>query len=193
MTLALTHTHTDSVFHTGAYDPEGLLGTLNSIVLVYLGVACGRIAVTYKQPGARVRRWLLWSVSLILSALCLCGFGQYGGVVPINKNLWSTSYVLLLAGMAFFNLAVFYVLIDVKKWWSGLPLTPMGMNSIFVYVCSEVFQGYFPFSFDWNARTPSGELAGADHGAILLSNGVGVGCWLAIAFYMFKKKRFFNL
>ena len=42
--------------------------------------------------------------------------------IPVNKNLWSLSFVLLLSGMAFLLLTVMYLVIDVWHWWSGAPL-----------------------------------------------------------------------
>lgn len=55
-------------------------------------------------------------------AAWLCGFSKDDGVIPVNKNLWSLSFVLALASMAFFLQCVLYVIVDVKNWWNGNPL-----------------------------------------------------------------------
>ena len=69
----------------------------------------------------------------MLIGACLCNFSQNDGVIPISKNLWSLSFVFLLAGFAFFLLTLFYWVIDVFEWWDGAPFRYVGMNSIFIY------------------------------------------------------------
>jgi len=50
------------MYHTGSYDPEGLLGCLTSIVLCYFGVQLGRIVQHYKGVVARCGRWIVWGL-----------------------------------------------------------------------------------------------------------------------------------
>jgi len=86
--------------------------------------------------------------------------------VPVNKNLWSLSFILLQvlpprplplpthtpppppsqSGLGNILLSLYYVVVDVKMWWAGNPLRAMGMNSILLYCSHEIFQGYFPFT-----------------------------------------------
>ena len=61
-----------------------------------------------------------------------------GGWNPINKNLWSVSFVLLAGGLAFLLIAALYFFIDVKGYWWGSPLREAGMNSITLYVGHQV-------------------------------------------------------
>ena len=51
----------------------------------------------------------------------LCAGEQNGGWVPVNKNLWSISYVMVTSCFAFALLSFLYVVIDVKHWWKGQP------------------------------------------------------------------------
>ncbi len=81
------------------FDPEGLLGTLTSAALVLLGCHAGKIMLAYPSWGQRVSRWLVWALVLGLVAGFLCDFSQEGGVIPVNKNLWSISFILALASM----------------------------------------------------------------------------------------------
>ncbi|XP_061196047.1 heparan-alpha-glucosaminide N-acetyltransferase-like isoform X2 [Saccostrea echinata] len=129
---------------TVPYDPEGLLGTLNSIFLCFLGLQAGKILMTYKEPAARVKRFIIWGVILCIIAGALCEFKKDGGAIPINKNLWSLSFVLCMAGFAFFLLAFCYLTIDVYKVWSGAPFYFPGMNSIFMYIAHTTYQNFFP-------------------------------------------------
>jgi heparan-alpha-glucosaminide N-acetyltransferase len=83
------------------YDPEGLLGTLTALFLVYLGVMAGKTLLIYPEWKQRATRWITWGVVLGLAAGALCGFGKEGGVIPVNKNLWSLSFVTALGSFAF--------------------------------------------------------------------------------------------
>eukprot|EP00357_Protocruzia_adherens_P026441 CAMPEP_0115013430 /NCGR_PEP_ID=MMETSP0216-20121206/25402_1 /TAXON_ID=223996 /ORGANISM="Protocruzia adherens, Strain Boccale" /LENGTH=667 /DNA_ID=CAMNT_0002382825 /DNA_START=14 /DNA_END=2014 /DNA_ORIENTATION=+ len=110
------------VYLTGAYDPEGTLGALNSIVLTYLGFQSGRIIKYFPNTHkGRVVRWWIWSAVCGIIALGLCGGTQNGGAIPVNKNLWSLSFILTTGCFAFFLLGAFYCLIDIKQWWAGWP------------------------------------------------------------------------
>lgn len=120
------------------FDPEGIFGCLLTIVQVFFGVQCGNTLLLFTQPIDRLKRWLSWSIGTILLGGCLCQFSINDGFIPINKNLWSLSYVLVTTGFAFFLLSVFYVVIDVKKFWTGKPLTFAGMNAIIMYIGSEL-------------------------------------------------------
>ncbi len=86
---------------TAPYDPEGTLGTLTSLFLVYLGVMAGKTLLIYQSSRQRLARWVTWGLVLGLVAGGLCGFSKEGGVIPINKNLWSVSFILAMASFAF--------------------------------------------------------------------------------------------
>lgn len=89
------------------YDPEGFLGTLSASFIVFLGVQCGYTMLCFKnQWKPTVIRWLSWSVVLGGFAGALCGLSKEGGLIPLNKNLWSLSFNLALASMAFLLLSI---------------------------------------------------------------------------------------
>jgi len=169
---------------TQPYDPEGLLGTLNSIVLVWLGVVAGRILLVYPSPGARLRRLVPWSCLLALLAAFLCGFSKNSGVIPINKNLWSLSFILATGSMAFCLFSAMYLLIDVFKFWSGSPLLYPGMNSILLYIGHEMVGGMIPWS--WKPFTSS-------HAELLAMNMWGAGLWVFTSFVLYRRKFFLAL
>ena len=60
-------------------------------------------------------------------------FSKNGGVIPVNKNLWSLSYCLVTAAMAFFIQAVLYFLVDLKTKWGGRPLYYAGLLFFFIF------------------------------------------------------------
>ena len=162
------------VYKTGMFDPEGFLGNFTSLFLTFTGYQCGRILINYKEDKDKLIRWIVWGVVLCAIATGLCGASKNEGIVPLNKNLWSISFVLLLGGLAFLCIALCYFLVDMKKWWLGWPFIYVGRNSIAVYMGSEVLQGYFPFSFRNDGS----------HAIGLVSHLLGVGVWMWIAWRM---------
>ncbi|XP_076440485.1 heparan-alpha-glucosaminide N-acetyltransferase-like isoform X2 [Babylonia areolata] len=165
------------------YDPEGLLGTLTSIFLCFLGLQAGKILFIHKSWLQRFVRFLLWGVVLCLIAGVLCKFSKDDGWIPINKNLWSLSFVLALSGMAFLLLSVFYLLIDVFKVWNGAPFLYPGMNPIVLYMGHELLKGRFPVEFD----VPS------THGAQLAMNLWGTVFWVLVGYYLHYKAIFITV
>ncbi|XP_067928536.1 heparan-alpha-glucosaminide N-acetyltransferase-like [Watersipora subatra] len=172
-----------NLYQCHSMEPEGLLGTLNSIFLCFLGVQAGRILVAYECPKARVTRWLIWSFLLGGIGALLCGASQNEGWIPVNKNLWSASYVIIMASMAFLLLSFLYVIIDVKELWSGAPLKYPGMNSIFVYVGSETLEDLVPISF-YVVHT---------HLAQLFLNLWSTTFWVLVSAYMYYKNLFVSV
>uniref|UniRef100_A0A7S3GFP6 DUF5009 domain-containing protein n=1 Tax=Palpitomonas bilix TaxID=652834 RepID=A0A7S3GFP6_9EUKA len=166
-------------FGSGAFDPEGLLGTLNSIVLTFFGLQAGRTLKAYTAHRSRLIRWAIWGVSLTLLGFGLSGFSLGSdGPIPINKHLWTLSFVMVTGGLAFLLLCVLYLLIDVwKVWEDGSPFVYVGMNSIVIYCGSEVLQPYMPFSFYLYSPT---------YTTSLLMNMTGTAVWCILAYYMFK-------
>lgn len=57
---------------------------------------------------------------------CLCGWSKEEGFIPLNKNLWSLSFVLVTASLAFLVLSILFVVIDHFQLWSGAPLRQAG-------------------------------------------------------------------
>ncbi|XP_071129356.1 heparan-alpha-glucosaminide N-acetyltransferase-like isoform X5 [Mytilus edulis] len=133
--------------NTIAYDPEGLLGTLTSCVICFLGLQAGKIFMTFKNRQQRVKRLLIWGFTLCLIAGILCKFSKNEGWIPVNKNLWSVSFIFCTGGFAFILLTFCYLMIDEWKLWNGAPFYYPGMNSISFYMFHETFQTYFPVGF----------------------------------------------
>ena len=166
------------------YDPEGLLGTLTSCFLCFLGLQAGKILVTYSDPLERVTRFLVWGVVLGAVAAILCKCSKDDGWIPLNKNLWSLSFILALSAMAFFLFTFCYLTVDVFGLWTGAPFYFPGMNSIVIYVSHEFFGQ--PFNTFWNI-TPS------SHAIALLIDSMNVTLWILVAFYLYVKKIFISV
>ena len=103
------------------YDPEGLVGAFNAVLLTYLGLLAGRALIYHKGAFSRVKRLgIMGAVCLFLGA-ALCGWKKEGGYIPVNKNLWSTSFVLVCGGGGFWVLSILYLVVDEWKLWDGAP------------------------------------------------------------------------
>jgi predicted acyltransferase len=119
--------------HTKTWDPEGIVSTLPSIATILFGVLCGhllRAALSVAEKAA----WMFSAgVSLLFAGLVMNAW------LPINKNLWTSSFAVFMAGLAFTLFALSYWLIDGRGYarW-GKPFAIYGMNAITVYVCSGV-------------------------------------------------------
>lgn len=121
--------------HDKVHDPEGILSTIPAIGTALLGVLTG----SFLQNG-RLRLTMFQKACLMAAAgLVLIGAGSvFNLVFPINKRLWSSSFVLYVGGFSLVFLSVFYLVIDVwgfKKW--AQPFVWTGANSILIYLCAE--------------------------------------------------------
>lgn len=117
------------------WDPEGLLSTLPAIATTLLGMLAGLwIAASRKKPDRGVAP--LMAAGLVTAILGTV----WDGVFPINKNLWTSSYVLLTAGRAAIYLALLIWIIDVRGWtrWTK-PFVILGTNAITLFVLSGLF------------------------------------------------------
>jgi predicted acyltransferase len=109
------------------FDPEGLLSTLPAIVTCLIGVFVGDW-IRGKQSREIVR-------GLLIGAVAGLALGKLWNVwFPINKNLWTSSYVLFTAGFAMAILAICYWLIDARGWktWAQ-PFVWFGVNPLAIY------------------------------------------------------------
>lgn len=113
------------------FDPEGLMSTIPSIAQVMLGYWAGRILVAY-NPTKSVRSLRKRGMILLVIGLAL------GLVHPINKKIWTSSYVLVTTGLAILLLSVLVWLLDQKNYRGKLTnvFQAFGKNPLFIYVLS---------------------------------------------------------
>ncbi len=113
------------------WDPEGLLSTLPAVGTTLLGIFVGEWLVSKRTPERK-------AAILAAASLGAVGVGLlWGQLFPINKNLWTSSYVVFTAGMGGLLLAAFYWAIELRGWrgWSR-PFVIYGVNAIAVFVLS---------------------------------------------------------
>lgn len=120
--------------YEGVRDPEGLLSTVPAIGTVLFGVLTGE----WLRSKATARAKALWM--LVFGVIGLAAGKFFNIWFPINKKLWTSSYVLFTAGFALVVLALCYWLLDVRKQrgrWT-MPVLVFGMNAIAAYTLSEM-------------------------------------------------------
>ncbi|MEI8086598.1 MAG: DUF5009 domain-containing protein [Paludibacter sp.] len=134
--LGANHLYTEHLADGTAirFDPEGVVSTLPGIAHVLIGFMAGKLISETKENHQRIEKlFILGSVILFLGFLFDYGF-------PINKALWSSSYVLVTCGLASLLLALLIWLIDIKghKKWSVF-FESFGVNPMFIYVVASIF------------------------------------------------------
>jgi len=176
-----------NVYDSLVFDPEGLFGCLLTIVQVFLGVQCGVTLLAYPTAKDRLQRWLSWAVGLAAITAVLTLFSVENGIIPINKSLWSLSFVTVTSSLAFLLLSLVYFLVDVRNigddFWT-IFLYP-GMNAIILYVGHSVFHTMWPFHFAFEVMNT--------HFILLLENLYTVTVWILISHYLYHKKIFYSI
>jgi len=118
---------------TKTWDPEGLISTLPAIATTLFGVLTGRWLVGARSAERK-------AVGMLLAGLAAVAVGQaWSFALPINKNIWTSSYAVFTAGLALVALSAGYYLIEVqgRKGWAK-PFEIFGRNAIAAYVISEM-------------------------------------------------------
>lgn len=116
------------------FDPEGLLSTIPAVGTVIIGYYTGEIIGKGPASGKTVLKLLLFGVASV-------GLGLLWSMLfPINKPLWTSSYVLFTAGLAMAGLALIYLVADVLKFkiWSTFFLV-FGTNALFSYFLAGIW------------------------------------------------------
>ena len=117
---------------TKVWDPEGLVSSLPAVATTLLGATCGLLLRTPLSMAEKTAWMFTAGVSLMFAGAIMNIW------LPINKNLWTSSYSVFMAGMAFSVLAFLYWVIDAQGWrrWAK-PFVIYGSNAIAIFVLSD--------------------------------------------------------
>ncbi|WP_244085628.1 acyltransferase family protein [Desulforhabdus sp. TSK] len=117
----------------GAWEPEGVLSTLPAIVTTLFGALAGNCL---RLPLAGSTKTLAMAASGMGLAILGVMLDRW---MPINKTIWTSSFSILMAGLAFLALSVFYWLTEVRRYttWAKVFML-FGMNSIAIYVLAQI-------------------------------------------------------
>ena len=166
------------------YDPEGLFSTIPAICTAMLGMLTG-LFVQRSKPTSRT------ALALLVAGIVFALAGAAWNVIyPINKALWSSSFVLAVAGYSLVMFALFYYIIEVLGWrkWS-LFFTVIGMNSITIYLA----QRFINFSYT-SERLFSGlvKLMPDNSQAFFTQLAYIAVCWLFL-YFLYRKRVFLKV
>jgi predicted acyltransferase len=181
-----------------AFEPEGLISTLPSIAHVLIGFLFGKLIVDNKDNNTKVAKLLIWGTILAFSGLLL----QYG--CPINKKIWSPTFVLVTTGFAAQLLGLLIWIIDInkKEKWSRF-FHAFGVNPLIVYVFAGVFATLVgAIRFAWQGETISVKSftysvllqpwAGNYFGSLLYAVLFVTICWL-FGYILYKRNIYIKL
>jgi predicted acyltransferase len=171
--------------YLGIHDPEGLVSTIPAISTGLLGIITGNFLKnsSLTQQKKALRLAIVGIIFLALAQLWNLDF-------PINKNLWTSSFVLNVGGYSLVLLSLFYYVIDVlgyQKW--AFYFKVIGMNSILIYM-----SGHF---INWEYTTNGffkwlGQLIGNPFNAVIMAICYVMIKW-AFLYFLYKKKVFLRV
>ncbi|NHA04583.1 DUF5009 domain-containing protein [Mucilaginibacter sp. HC2] len=171
--------------YLGIHDPEGLFSTIPAISTGLLGILTGQLL---KKTGlAQTRKVAIMAVTgvifLIIAQIWNLDF-------PINKNLWTSSFVMQVGGLSLLLMALFYYVIDVlgyQKW--AFFFRVIGMNSILIYISGHFIKWQFTSNafFGW-----IGQLVGDPYNIVVMAVCFILVKWVFL-YYLYQKKTFLRV
>lgn len=120
--------------HSTVYDPEGLFSTIPAVATALLGVFLGTFLKTNHYFSSKNKLVVMIASAIILILIGIIWDYDF----PINKHLWTSSFVCFVGGFSILFFTFFYLTIDLlgfHKW--AFPLLLIGSNSILIYIASE--------------------------------------------------------
>lgn len=184
------------------WDPEGVLSTIPAIATGIIGLLIGQLLNSQLLKLEKAKKMTIIGISLII-------LGQLWNIIfPINKSLWTSSYVLYTAGLATITLAILYYFIDIADYKKGTKLFLIwGVNPMIVFFLSQIIpQAFAAISFA-NPQNPSEQTNLLDYlyvagvqpffnnpmTASLVFALLYVALWSILLAYFYKKKMYFKV
>jgi predicted acyltransferase len=187
---------------TVTWDPEGILSTIPSIVNGIIGLLIGQILLKDIAKTKKATKMAIIGIALIIAGLL------WNIVFPINKSLWTSSYVLYTTGLATTFLSILYYVIDIADYQKGFkPFLIWGVNPMIVFFTSQIIpQALVMIQFK-NPHNPEQNINLLDYlysfgiapffnnpkAASLAGALVYVGIWTFILWIFYKNKLIFKV
>lgn len=188
---------------TKTWDPEGVLTTLPVIANGLLGVLVGQLLISTSFTKVKMTQ-----IMAVASVALLCFGLLWDTVFPINKSLWTSSYVLFTSGIALLLLSIIFYLVDVlnyKKWTKFFII--WGVNPMIVFFLSGILPRALTMIKVQNPADASAEINVRDYAytfwissnfdnqyfASVVYAILYVLLWSVVLWYFYKKKMFFKV
>ena len=186
--------------YDGNRDPEGIIHTIPAIGTTLIGVLTGHWLKTRTDSRKLIARMVMFGILGIIIG------GIWNRWFPINKNLWTSSFVLFSGGLALLFLSLLYWMVEVKRWrgaWT-MPILVFGMNAIAGFVADSLIYGP---GYTFTAKGPNGatmnwheaaqswlETAGLGtaNASLVYSLVAMVICWILL-WFLWRKKTFLKI
>lgn len=181
------------------WDPEGLLSTIPAVATVLVGILAGHLLRSARFSKIEKTVYLfVWGNAGLAAGL----IADYW--FPINKGLWSSSYVLFTGGFALVFLGFCYWLIDIKQYkkWPKV-FVILGMNALAVFVLSSLMAKLLyliPIPAQWGAESLKGLIyhqlllpVASPFNASLLFAILYLAFWTWMMYLLYKRKIFIKL
>lgn len=174
------------------FEAQGLLSTMPAIVLVIIGYFAGKFIRENGKNYETIAKLLLSAAALIFVALC------WDSVFPINKKLWTGSFILLTSGLSLAIIATLLFVIEIKTWnqwnWTYF-FTVFGKNPLFIYLLAELSSRIFNLvqvGEDLSLKSAISKgffqtIAPGPVGSLLFAISFMMMCWL-VGLWMDKKR-----
>lgn len=175
------------IYDGGRFDPEGLLSTLPAVVTAMLGMFTGEfVRIDDKKINGNRKAVYMFAAAALMAAIAAI----WNIYFPINKMMWTSSFVMAVGAYSLGMFALFYYLIDVRKWqkWT-LFFRVVGLNSITIYMAQRIisFNGINNFFFGGLAsKFPD------NWEAVVLRVGYVAVCWFFL-YFLYRKKIFLKV
>ncbi|KAA3472628.1 heparan-alpha-glucosaminide N-acetyltransferase isoform X1 [Gossypium australe] len=123
------------------FEPEGILSSISAVLSTIIGVHFGHVLVHLKGHSERLKQWIMMGFALLILGIVL----HFTHAIPLNKQLYTFSYVCVTSGAAALVFSAIYILVDI--WglkYMFVPLKWIGMNAMLVYVMAAegIFAGF---------------------------------------------------
>ena len=175
------------IYDGNRFDPEGLLSAIPAIVTAMLGIFTGELIRLPKEKLSGERKTLyMLGAAVVLALVAIIG----KGFVPVNKMLWSSTFVCAVGAYSVAMMAIFYYIIDVRGWqkWT-LIFRVVGMNSITIYLAQRFinFSGISNFFIGGFAGLLPEQWA-----SVVTQAGFVTACWLFL-YFLYRKQTFLKV
>jgi len=181
------------------FDPEGLLSSIPSIATLLLGYFSGRLIELSGNTMLAIKKLVQFGAITVFTGY------MWGFLFPINKALWTSTYVLYTGGLAMVFLGFLLWIIDVKgfKKWAK-PFIHFGTNPLAIYMFSGIYvslilliniknsEGVLVSGYDYLYADVFVPIAGNMNGSLLFAVAHIVFFWL-ITYVLYKKKIFIKI
>lgn len=173
--------------HSVIHDPEGILGIIPATSTALLGMLTGYFVMMRKEGLSETKK----TGYMVIAGFVLIIIGLLWNMIfPINKNLWSSSFVCFVGGLSLLLFCLFYFIIDIRGYrkWSFF-FVVIGLNSITIYMAPKLINFRYAADFLFGGIV---RLFSENWAALVGSLAYFAVCWMFL-YFLYKQKLFLKV